>query len=743
MRFFVASCRSACIWLVLLLIVPARSEGVSPEPSTGEQRGGSGSTVREPLVFTDEKAVVENTSLDGPKEAEVTLLTVKGWETSKTVTVTFTNGKAGIEPVGEGIHVVRVAETEARFLAISPPPEIRPEAVRRSLPTSSQKLLGGEPVTILALGDSVTATGEYPEILRRMLARATKNPHVSVVVKGHPGRSVDASVRLWAKEGPPNKPDLGLIMYGLNDQAAGSSLPAFVEQTRYLVDRLREIGSDAILLEPTPHIQMSASPDANSAPPAAASIFRTITFAGVARDLARELKIPLARTFDALWQEGGLDSASTARKLWPVFPLSYSRQYTSMLEAGGRGDTIHPNALGHLALARAVFNTINGAEKSPALVCTGVTRWLDGSLVSTLTVKNQSESTVEGRLTLYPFPQDDRHEEQEYSLAPGKRLELTFKWPGIANASDLLADPYAIIFDRPGPFIQMVDYRDSGSQVTAVPVPLLPRSAWVRERHTANARETFASFEAGDTKVPLPVTIPADSEVGRIPIFRETKIGGRTIPAAADLFNTRYGAAAEHEATADGDLSEWADARWIPVGERMQAQANGQTLDGRKSVEECYLRWAFAGGKDGLHLAFRGTGELLGDRFTVYFDPREPALLGSAGPYFWVEGKFAPDGNLLLRAGDSSPEGTKPVGRWKHEGGEMHGELFLPYALMTQNAWPASGDLGVSIVWHHPHPGGKTTRLMWSDHGHPWNTRWFGVVRLGAGEDRPFVIRVQ
>lgn len=64
---------------------------------------------------------------------------------------------------------------------------------------------------------------------------------------------------------------------------------------------------------------------------------------------------------------------------------------------------------------------------------------------------------------------------------------------------------------------------------------------------------------------------------------------------------------------------------------------------------------------------------------------------------------------------------------------------------MDADGWPASGDLGVSIVWRHRHEDGKVTRLTWSEDGHEWNPRWYGVVRRTGEADAepPYVVRVK
>ena len=60
----------------------------------------------------------------------------------------------------------------------------------------------------------------------------------------------------------------------------------------------------------------------------------------------------------------------------------------------------------------------------------------------------------------------------------------------------------------------------------------------------------------------------------------------------------------------------------------------------------------------------------------------------------------------------------------------------------ASTAWPTSGDLGLSIIWTHPHADKNITRLMWSENGHPWTPRWFGVVRLEPQGVLPFLLRI-
>jgi hypothetical protein len=142
-------------------------------------------------------------------------------------------------------------------------------------------------------------------------------------------------------------------------------------------------------------------------------------------------------------------------------------------------------------------------------------------------------------------------------------------------------------------------------------------------------------------------------------------------------------------------------------------------------------------------MAYLGTGEILKDSATLYFDPRPPQELGTAGPYTWIDLKFVPDGKIAISAGDSSPARDGSFGFWKKTGASVSGEIFVPYGILGTVAWPESGDLGLSLVWRHVPEVGKNTTLMWAENGHPWNPRWFGVVRLNPKGPLPYRVRVE
>ena len=281
-------------------------------------------------------------------------------------------------------------------------------------------------------------------------------------------------------------------------------------------------------------------------------------------------------------------------------------------------------------------------------------------------------------------------------------------------------------------------------RVSAVQAPFQPVFRFLGKRYVAQGRELQVNIQVGDRIETRPVRIPEGKAVGRIPLEEKwVDPDGREAHALAEAVFTEFGAAVSGEREVDGDLKDWTGARWLPVGEPEQARWTAGAMDYRETVSDCYLDWSFAAGKEGMYVAFQGTADTQKDSATLHLDPRPAERLGTVGPYYWVELKFGSEGKLELKAGETSPQSKGLHGAWQESNGAVRGEFFIPYAAMDVPAWPESGDLGVSIVWRHVGSDGNSTFLMWSENGHPWNPRWYGVVRLDPGGPLPFRVRVK
>lgn len=707
---------------------------------------GEAPKVAAPVIFTDERAVV---AVGGRVSFTQRLLTAQGWAAEGRGEAEPRDGLVEIAPLGEGINVVAFAGGgEARFLAMAPPPPIDRAALLAALPRSGAKLLAGEPFSILAMGDSVTNTGDYHGMFARLLARATGNRRITVTNRSYPGRSADATARNWEGDlAAAGHPDLGLLMYGLNDQVCFVPLEAYLEHYRFVAEGLAARGADTVFLQPTPHIAIPLSeaerkPDSD--PPW--FVFRTIGWAEALRPLAAELHVPLAATFAAVWGGGGDGIEASARAMWPVYPPSYSRQFASMIETGGAGDTIHPNALGHYAMARACLAALGPPPAPEALAFTGVSRWTPEGVRSTLTVTNRGGALRSGRFEVHPQLRGELAVEGPvaYQLVPGASATIEVGWPQARTPEDLLRFPNERYLAPGRPLIPLLDVSGGGSTVHAVAAPFAVAAAFVSERSVCAAPTANVGLRTDRGLERIVVPFPT-GEVGRVPLVRKIEAGG-TGWAVAELAYVRYAGAVRGEVAPDGDLGEWDGQLWSVLGEPCQARFATGPDDRRASPEECRMRWGCRAGATGMAVALEVQGTIDQDRFTIFLDPRPPGELGTVGRYYWLSGSLKPDGALDLSPGETSPKGVRPVGRWTAAGGRTRLEFTVPYALCEQQGWPASGDLGLSLWWVHRGSEGRTTHLQWSEDGHPWNPRWYGVVRLQERPDRsalPWMVRVR
>ena len=713
---------------VLLLIVRVASAGEAAL------------RVAEDVVFSDQGAVVTAPTA-GIWRWKHRVLTRAGWQTlpdgeaPAAASVTVPTGIAGI-------HVLDLAAPavgEVRFLAIATPTTLTAEKLVRTLPRRGATLLAGEPFTLLVMGDSVTNTGWYGRILGRLLERATGNQRITEINRSYPGRSVDASVRAFAAD-TAVRPDLTCIMYGLNDQGAWASRDGYVEQHRWLVERLRAAcGADVVLLQPTPDLA-PLQPGSNDPP---GDALRTIGFAEALRPLAAELSVPLAETFTALWQARGADLTSALTSLLTCYPQGFSRQLTSVVEGDGTGDTIHPNALGHTAIAQAVFAAIAGVGHGEPLAITAASSWNGTGLNSVLHLRNAGARPLSGRLEVHAQSGAvvTASGSLAYALDPGAATTFALAWPDVRGVDDLFRHPYDRYVASCAPLVAVLDFRDGDCRARAVEAPTIPAGGFERGRQVCAGPLARIRLRTPQGERQVEVSWPADSAVGRQRLVAELVDGSARAPVAAELAWVRMAAARSGEVVVDGDLGEWRDDIWSPLGEPCQARWLTGPAD-RRAAGEFNLQWASRAGRDGLHLALRIAGDPARDSFTIFFDTRPVAELGGPGPYWWISGSCKAGGQVRLQGGETSPPGVIAPGRWRLDGTVVTAEFTIPYLVFGSTAWPADGDLGLSFWWSHQGPGG-TTQLQWSEDGHPWNTRWYGVVRRDPSGPLPWVVRVR
>lgn len=708
----------------------------------------AGAKVAQPYVFTDDTAVITVPTAGADITYTVKTITAAGWGPVATVNAAVVDHTVKVTPLCEGIHIVTFPTTppqEVRFLALLPPPAIDKRRIAANLPLSSRKLLRGEKYTLLSMGDSVTNTGDYESMLVMLLQRATGNKNITFIDRSYPGRSVDASVRFFPEDALTIHPDLGIIMYGLNDQAAGCSVEGYLDQYHWLRTQLAaDCHADSVFMTPTPDISVGDKPG-----PYGEYIMRTFGFAARLTTFAKANKIPLADTFHAVWGKGGETLDATGISLWPKYPQGYSAQFTSMLETKGNGDGIHINALGHLNVAQAAFRAITGIALAPMpLSFTATSNWTDNGVMSNVTVKNISRETRTGKLTLYPIPDGAvaTTYDGQYTLKPGAKKTFQVSWPQLKTPEDLLKYPNNQYITPYQPLFSVFDAAAESGVLYYLEAPFVVADNFTRERLRVASQTATVTLKQGKRRTPVTVTIPDGAEVGRIPLVQKIENRGKTGYATAEIAYTRYGAARTGEATVDGDLQEWDAHHWSPVGDPVQARWTQGIIDGRTTPQECQLNWAFKAGQKGVFFAAKGTGQLTKDRFTLFFDNRAPELLGTPGRYYWASGSIGAAGKIELGKGETSAVATGMTGAWRTTPEGIALELFIPYDLLEATTWPARGDLGLSIWWVHTNTkDAKGTNIFWSEDGQPWSTRWYGVVTLDdtGTKPLPYMVRVK
>ena len=325
------------------------------------------------MLFTDGRFPAP----EGEAYARYELMCLR--ETGETLVVTGSVDAAGIRPLAEGLHAVKPLAGKGetvRFLAIDPPAAFDADAFAKSLPHAAAKIRAGEETVLFFAGDSVTATGDYGEMLALMLRRATGNRAIRAAKHAYSGCSADASVRNFARDTSADRPDAVFVMYGLNDSAC--SIPTFVfeEELSWLAREAKaRFLADAVYLTPTPHFDVFVNEKGvPSNPPEFAR--RTIGFGEVVRKLGLRDGVPVVDAFDAIWSIGGGASIlETARKARTLYPPAYFLQFETM--GWKPGDTIHPNALGHLRIARRTYETLMGRAKGPAPLADEAERAVD------------------------------------------------------------------------------------------------------------------------------------------------------------------------------------------------------------------------------------------------------------------------------------------------------------------------------------------------------------------------------
>jgi len=189
-----------------------------------------------------------------------------------------------------------------------------------------KKLVSEQPVTIAALGDSLTqgwmVRKGFLDFLRGMLLERYPYNSLTIINRGIPGDSSGSGLRRLHRDILAFNPDCIFIQYALNDAFEGYTVKQFRETIRKLIDEIQAAGEADIVLITSVFMENRAEYE------------YALTLYDQLEDLAAQYVLPIARVH-AYWEKKiaeGIDFA----------PLV---QY----------DGVHPTETGYRYMAEAVM----------------------------------------------------------------------------------------------------------------------------------------------------------------------------------------------------------------------------------------------------------------------------------------------------------------------------------------------------------------------------------------------------
>jgi acyl-CoA thioesterase-1 len=114
------------------------------------------------------------------------------------------------------------------------------------------KLITGTPVTIVALGDSLTqgwmVSKGYLDFLKEMLIITFPKSKLKIINSGIPGDTADSGLSRMKWDVFHYNPDCVFIQYALNDAFSGFSEQHFKNNIKGIIEKIREHGNTDIVL---------------------------------------------------------------------------------------------------------------------------------------------------------------------------------------------------------------------------------------------------------------------------------------------------------------------------------------------------------------------------------------------------------------------------------------------------------------------------------------------------------------
>jgi acyl-CoA thioesterase I len=199
---------------------------------------------------------------------------------------------------------------------------------------------GQRPVRIVAFGDSVTGvyyhTGgrrAWCEMLGIALRKTYPKAQLEMINAGISGHTTANALERIDRDVIAKKPDLVVVMFGLNDIVRGDE-KSFCANTKEIITRCHKAGAAVVVCTFNSVYENTDR-----------AISRTAHFAQLARDVAKEMSVPLADNYAAYEALRAKDPTA-----WRLL----------------MSETIHPGMLGHKLFAEVMAETISGKAVSLA-----------------------------------------------------------------------------------------------------------------------------------------------------------------------------------------------------------------------------------------------------------------------------------------------------------------------------------------------------------------------------------------
>jgi len=191
------------------------------------------------------------------------------------------------------------------------------------------KLAAGDPLRIVALGDSLTygwmAARGYLDFLKEMLSAAYPRSVVDIINRGIPGDTAAGGLHRLAEHVLEFKPDLVLVQFALNDAFTGCSPVRFQHNIRSIILEIKAGSSAEILLLTS--VALGSTDDNRFIEP----------YYNGLDEVARQEAVPLARVH-RYWQK----------------KIDAGVAFGSLVQEDG----VHPTVAGYRLMAEAVMEAL-------------------------------------------------------------------------------------------------------------------------------------------------------------------------------------------------------------------------------------------------------------------------------------------------------------------------------------------------------------------------------------------------